>query len=115
MVRYVHEAAFPRPFCHVLFKPVYSSDSLLNQMILRLACAWGSVAAFQLFGDALLGLLGAPLPSALVFAWLLCVIVWAAFGVVHEAEELAHRLGEPYGTLILTLSIVIIEVALIAP
>ncbi len=86
----------------------------MTMMLARLACAWASVLAFQLFGDSLLGLLGAPLPSALVFAWLLGVILWAAFGVVHEAEELAHRLGEPYGTLILTLSIVIIEVALIS-
>jgi Ca2+:H+ antiporter len=82
-------------------------------MMLRLACAWGSVAAFLLFGDTLLGQLGAPLPSLLVFLWLLGVIIWSAFGVVHEAEDLAHRLGEPYGTLILTLSIVIIEVALV--
>jgi Ca2+:H+ antiporter len=82
--------------------------------ILRLAVAWASVAAFLLFGGTILGQLGAPLPSLLVFAWLLAVIMWAAFGVVHEAEEIAHRLGEPYGTLILTLSIVIIEVALIA-
>jgi len=82
-------------------------------MILRLACAWASVAAFLFFGDTLLGQLGNPLPSLLVFAWLLGVIVWAAFGVVHEAEDLAHRLGEPYGTLILTMSIVIIEVALV--
>ncbi len=83
-------------------------------MILRLACAWGSLAAFQLFGDAILAELGAPLPSILIFAWLIGIIIWAAFGVVHEAEELAERLGEPYGTLILTLAIVIIEVALIA-
>ncbi len=83
-------------------------------MIIRLACAWASVAAFQLFGEQLLGMLGSPIPSLLVFAWLLGVIIWAAFGVVHEAEELAHRLGEPYGTLILTLAIVIIEVALIS-
>lgn len=83
-------------------------------MIARLICAWASVAAFQFVGGTLLGQLGAPLPSLLIFAWLLGVIVWAAFGVVHEAEELAHRLGEPYGTLILTLSIVIIEVALIS-
>lgn len=83
-------------------------------MIARLACAWASVAAFQLFGGTLLAQLGAPIPSLLIFAWLLGVIVWSAFGVVHEAEELAHRLGEPYGTLILTLSIVIIEVALIS-
>ena len=82
-------------------------------MMLRLACAWGSVAAFLLFGDTLLGQLGAPLPSLLVFLWLLGVIIWSAFGVVHEAEDIAHRLGEPYGTLILTLSIVIIEVALV--
>ncbi|MCV9936176.1 calcium:proton antiporter [Boseaceae bacterium BT-24-1] len=83
-------------------------------MIARLACAWASVLAFQFFGSALLGQLGAPIPSLLIFAWLLGVIVWAAFGVVQEADELAHRLGEPYGTLILTLSIVIIEVALIS-
>jgi Ca2+:H+ antiporter len=83
-------------------------------MIARLVCAWASVAAFQLSGDTLLAQLGAPLPSLLIFAWLLGIIVWSAFGVVHEAEEIAHRLGEPYGTLILTLSIVIIEVALIS-
>jgi Ca2+:H+ antiporter len=82
--------------------------------LLRLLAGWGSVAAFQLFGGAWLGGLADPLPAALLFAWLLGVIVWLAFGVVHEAEELAHRLGEPYGTLILTLSIVVIEVALIA-
>jgi Ca2+:H+ antiporter len=52
--------------------------------------------------------------SAALFGWLLGVIVWAAFGVVHEAEELAEALGEPLGTLVLTLSIVIIEVALIS-
>ncbi|KRE20777.1 calcium:proton antiporter [Bosea sp. Root483D1] len=83
-------------------------------MIARLACAWASVAAFQLFGGTLMAQIGAPLPSLLIFAWLLGIIVWSAFGVVHEAEEIAHRLGEPYGTLILTLAIVIIEVALIS-
>ncbi len=86
----------------------------MPSMIIRLAAAWATVAAFLLIGDSLLGGLGQPVRAALVFAWLLGVIIWSAFGVVHEAEELAHRLGEPYGTLILTLSIVIIEVALIA-
>ncbi len=82
--------------------------------LVRLAAAWGSVVFFLLFGDVLLGRLDNPAVAAFAFAWLFGVIIWAAFGVVHEAEELAHRLGEPYGTLILTLSIVIIEVALIA-
>jgi len=83
-------------------------------MVVRLAVAWATVAAFAVFGGGWLGGLGAPLVAAGLFAWLFSVILWSAFGVVHEAEELADRLGEPYGTLILTLSIVIIEVALVA-
>ncbi|HMO29051.1 calcium:proton antiporter [Enterovirga sp.] len=82
--------------------------------ILRLAVAWASVAAFIFAGKPLLAQMEVPFSSFLIFDWLLVVIVWSAFGVVHEAEELAHRLGEPYGTLILTLAIVIIEVALIS-
>jgi Ca2+:H+ antiporter len=39
--------------------------------------------------------------------------MWGAFGVVRHAEHLAEQLGEPYGTLILTLSVTIIEVAFI--
>lgn len=42
------------------------------------------------------------------------IIVCSAFGVVTQAEYLARRLGEPFGTLILTVSIVLIEVILIA-
>jgi Ca2+:H+ antiporter len=34
--------------------------------------------------------------------------------VVRHAEAVAERLGEPYGTLVLTLSVIIIEVALLA-
>ena len=39
--------------------------------------------------------------------------MWGAFGVVRHAEHLAEELGEPYGTLILTMSVTIIEVAFI--
>ncbi|WP_157217145.1 calcium:proton antiporter [Flavisphingomonas formosensis] len=80
---------------------------------LRLAASWLTVALFLAFGPAMLGI-GHSLISAALFAWLIAIILWSAFGVVHEAEELAERLGEPLGTLVLTLSIVIIEVALIA-
>ena len=48
------------------------------------------------------------------FLWLFGVMIWGASAVVHHAEALAQRLGEPYGTLILTLSVIVIEVALIA-
>jgi len=37
-----------------------------------------------------------------------------AFSVARHAEELAHRFGEPYGTLILTISAITIEVVVIA-
>ncbi|MGU3539405.1 calcium:proton antiporter [Methylobacterium sp. A54F] len=82
--------------------------------ILRLVVAWATVAAFLVFGKGWLGGLGDPLWATGLFAWILAVILWAAFGVVHEAEELAERLGEPLGTLVLTLAIVIIEVALVS-
>ena len=82
--------------------------------ILRLSVGWASVAAFTLFGPVLIGDLSSPLVATALFLWLFAVILWMAFGVVHEAEELAHMLGEPLGTLVLTLAIVIIEVALVS-
>ena len=45
---------------------------------------------------------------------LFLVMLWVAFTVVRHAESLATLLGEPFGTLILTLSVIGIEVALIA-
>lgn len=77
----------------------------------RLLLAWLTVTAV-LLGAA--GLSDEVWFGPVVFAWLLGIVVWSAFGVVHEAEELAEALGEPLGTLVLTLSIVIIEVALIS-
>lgn len=54
-----------------------------------------------------------PITSALVFAWLFAVVLWGAFAVVRHAEDLAHLLGEPYGTLVLTMAVTVIEVAFI--
>ncbi|MBI5113868.1 MAG: calcium:proton antiporter [Rhodovulum sp.] len=79
--------------------------------MLRLATAWAVLAAFRVGGAAWLA---APAPvAAVAFAVLLAAIMTAAFAVVREADRLADRLGEPYGTLILTLSVVAIEVILI--
>jgi Ca2+:H+ antiporter len=49
-----------------------------------------------------------------VFAWLFFVILWSAISVVRHADCLALKLGEPYGTLILTLSAITIEVMMIS-
>src|SRR5450755_641309 len=57
----------------------------------------------------------APSPGGFVFAAVLLVILFGTvFAAVHHAEVIAHRIGEPFGTLLLTLSVTIIEVALIA-
>ena len=81
--------------------------------IVRLVLGWGAFAALLFAGP----LLAPPVPGPLLvtaLAIIVGVILICAFGVVHEAEHLAHRLGDPYGSLVLTLSIVLIEVVLIA-
>jgi Ca2+:H+ antiporter len=50
----------------------------------------------------------------LMFSWLFGVMIWCAFGVVRHADALAEILGEPYGTLILTISVISIEVTILA-
>lgn len=72
-----------------------------------------SVALFAAFGSTLLDV-GQPGLQALSFAWLFAVILWSAFAVVRHADALAVLLGEPYGTLVLTLSVIGIEVMMIS-
>ncbi len=50
----------------------------------------------------------------MLFVWLLTAIACCIFGVVRHADALAELLGEPFGTLILTISVIVIEVSLIA-
>ncbi|WP_313200276.1 calcium:proton antiporter [Rhizobium sp.] len=45
---------------------------------------------------------------------LIVVIVMASTRVAHHAEVLAHKVGDPYGTMILTLSAVAVEVLILA-
>ncbi len=45
---------------------------------------------------------------------LFAVIIYASVSVAHHAEALAEKFGEPYGTLILTISAVIVEIVIIA-
>lgn len=48
------------------------------------------------------------------FAVLFAVMLGLSFSAVRHADQLAERLGEPYGTLILTLSVSLIEAASIS-
>lgn len=66
------------------------------------------------FRDVLLGSLSNPLVLVAVFSCLFGVVLGSALAVVRHADCLALKLGEPYGTLILTLSAITIEVMMIA-
>ncbi|MEO6929048.1 MAG: ionic transporter y4hA [Casimicrobiaceae bacterium] len=63
--------------------------------VLVLALAWGSALGVAL------GLL------------LSTALIGAVLSAVHHAEVIAHRVGEPYGTLVLAVAVTVIEVALI--
>lgn len=88
-------------------------ETLTTSVVARLVLGWGTFLATLLAGHVLDGDLSTPALTAILVG-LVGVIVVCAFGVVAQAEHLAHRLGDPYGTLVLTLSIVVIEVILIS-
>lgn len=69
---------------------------------------------FLVFGESWLADLSNPAWFAFVSVWLLASMFLSAFAVVRHADALAVKLGEPYGTLILTLAITGIEVVMIA-
>lgn len=50
----------------------------------------------------------------IAFAVIVAVIMGASMRVAHHAEVLAEKFGEPYGTMILTSSAVIVEVVMLA-
>jgi Ca2+:H+ antiporter len=73
-----------------------------------------TVVIFFVLGSRLNELTTHALPLVGIFVWLFAVILWSAMCVVRHADCLAIRLGEPYGTLILTLSAICIEVVMIS-
>ena len=71
--------------------------------MIQLLLGWGSVLGLAMVGPVLDGPF---ITTALVtlLGAIIGIVILCAFGVVRQAEHLAHRLGEPYGTLVLTLS-----------
>ncbi|MGH4027496.1 calcium:proton antiporter [Actinomycetota bacterium Odt1-20B] len=51
--------------------------------------------------------------SGIVVALVTLVLAGAVLAAVHHAEVIAHRVGEPFGSLVLAVAVTIIEVALI--
>lgn len=86
---------------------------LTPAVVFRIVLGWAAFIALTLAQPLLAGHLPT-LVLFLVLAAIVAVIIVCAGGVVTQAEHLARRLGDPYGTLVLTLSIVLIEVILIS-
>jgi Ca2+:H+ antiporter len=71
-------------------------------------------ALFLAFGPIWLADLSNPFWLTFLVAWLFAVIVFSAFAMVRHGESLAIKLGEPRGTLNMTLAATGIEVLMIS-
>ena len=84
-------------------RPLYRQEAALGVLA-------GTAAVFAALGHQTLAEQAESWLGALMFTWLFAVIVAGAAAVVRHADCLAELLGEPYGTLILTLSVASIEI-----
>jgi len=92
--------------------PTGTLDALRSERLLVLGLVSGVL--FLVFGKTWLADLTNTAWGLFLFIWLLAAILASAFGVVRHADCLAIKLGEPYGTLILTLSVIGMEVLMVA-
>ena len=72
-----------------------------------------TTALFLTFGNVWLADLSGSLWFSIMLGWLFGTILISAFSVVRHAEAIAERLGEPLGTLVLTLSMSGMEMMMI--
>src|SRR6266536_5488827 len=87
-------------------------DNVRNEFSLLIGL--GTVAIFWSTGSRLVEIIAHPVALIVVFVWLFAVILWSAVSVARHADCLAIKWGEPYGTLVLTLSAIAIEVVMIS-
>jgi len=78
-----------------------------------LLAVWASAIVWSFKGTAWVDSLDSLPIAAGQLAWISLAILLAAFAVVRHADVLAERFGEPYGTMILTFSVISLEVLMI--
>lgn len=92
-------------------KPGLCDDHTMITRLRGLARAW--TTAVPVLAVVLLVLTwGRSLPAAVVVL-VTVVLAGAVLAAVHHAEVVAHRVGEPFGSLVLAIAVTVIEVALI--
>ncbi|MBC7002768.1 calcium:proton antiporter, partial [Photobacterium sp. BZF1] len=73
-----------------------------------------AILFFKMAGNTLLGGNNSPILYLLTTGILFYVVMTAIFAVVRHSDAMAIRLGDPYGTLILTLSVVVLKVIMLS-
>ncbi len=84
-------------------KPMARSSALPLWSLLAPLVGWVLLCSMWLWGGS-----GGLFIALLAAGMLACVLA-----AVHHAEVIAHKVGEPYGTLVLAVAVTVIEVALI--
>ena len=92
-------------------KPENAPHRLLDEWPLSTSLV--TTLVFLVSGQRLLADLSHPVWFTLILTWLLLVVLFSVFAVVRHAECLAERVGEPLGTLVLTMAVTAIEVMII--
>ncbi|MFC4278665.1 calcium:proton antiporter [Achromobacter aloeverae] len=73
------------------------------------------VIAFAAHSAVLEQMVAGGWPAALIVSVVLvATILTVSMSVAHHAEQLAHKVGDPYGSMLLTLSAVVVEVIVLA-
>jgi Ca2+:H+ antiporter len=93
-------------------KPSNWNTTIRGEWFLGISLA--TTLIFLVFSAKLFAALTNPLALAIIFIWLFGVVLGSALCVVRHADHVAEILGEPYGTLVLTLAVTAIEVMAIS-
>lgn len=88
------------------------SDTIRKEWFLGVSVA--TVAIFWLSGEQLFAGMSNPFWLAVILIYLFGVVLGTCLCVVRHADHIAKSFGEPYGTLVLTLSVTTIEVVSIS-
>lgn len=91
--------------------PAICEANVMNHQLRLLAGRWP--LAVPALAALVLALTWGRSLSAGAVALVSCCLAGAVLSAVHHAEVIAHRVGEPFGSLVLAVAVTIIEVALI--
>jgi Ca2+:H+ antiporter len=97
---------------HEAKNALHLGDAIRGEIALLIGL--GTAAIFLAAGSQLVEIVAYPGAMIVVLIWLFAVILWSAISAARHADCLAIKWGEPYGTLVLTLSAITIEVVVVS-